>query len=451
MQYCDKRELREKMFKAYTSRAYRGNQNDNRTLVSGIANLRLEKAKLLGFSNYAEMVLGDKMAGKPATVSKFLDDIYNASRDAGLRDVESMKDFARNLGHKESLEPWDWAYYSEKLKKSKFNIDDELLKPYFSLSNVRRAVFDLAERLFGLKFVRNKGLPVYHSEVEAYLVYDDDGSFQAVLYLDFHPRKGKNNGAWMTNYREQKISGDINTRPVISVVTNFTRPSRSKPSLLTFNELTTFLHEFGHALHGMLSQCTFESLSGTNVARDFVELPSQILQNWAYEQEWLESWAVHYRTGKTIPFDLVKKIRESSTFNEGYACQRQLGFGFLDMAWHTVTGPIENTVSEFEISATQKTELLPPLSSSNLSCSFTHLFSGGYAAGYYGYKWAEVLDADAFQMFRESGIFNRLTAGSFRKNILEKGGSDNPLNLYIKFRGKKPDPNAFLKRRGLIL
>jgi peptidyl-dipeptidase Dcp len=449
MQYSEKRELREKMLKAYSSRAFHNNDRDNRMLVSRIVNLRLETAKMLGFRNYAEMVLGDRMAENPARVDSFLEELFNASRAATLRDFKNLEDFAAELGHTDNIERWDWAYFSEKLKKARYNIDDEILKSYFTLESTRDAIFGLATRLYGLKFKKNDQIPVYHHEVNAYEVYDNENCLIAILYLDFHPRSGKNGGAWMTSFREQKKENNVRIIPLISIVTNFTRPTISKPSLLTFNELTTFLHEFGHALHGLLSQCTYESLSGTNVARDFVELPSQFMQNWAYEKDWLDTWAVHYITGEKIPYEIIQRIREASIFNEGYACNRQLGFGFLDMAWHTITEPFDGDINDFEVSAMSKTELFPKVETLNMSCSFTHLFGGGYAAGYYGYKWAEVLDADAFKFFSESGVFNPEVADSFRKNILEKGETDKPMNLYVKFRGKEPSLEAFLERSGL--
>jgi len=449
MQYSEKRELREKMLKAYSSRAFHNDNRDNRSLVSRIVNLRLETAKMLGFSNYAEMILGDRMAENPSRVNSFLEELFNASHTAALRDYKNLEDFAAQLGHMDKIERWDWAYYSEKLKRARYNIDDEILKPYFPLEKVREAIFGLASRLYGLKFQKNDQIPVYHKEVNAYEVFDNDNCLVAILYLDFHPRTGKNGGAWMTSFREQRKEDDIRIIPLVSIVTNFTRPTASKPSLLTFDELTTFLHEFGHALHGMLSQCNYESLSGTNVARDFVELPSQFMQNWAYEKDWLDTWAIHYITGEKIPAEIIKRIKEASTFNEGYACNRQLGFGFLDMAWHTISNAFDSDIYEFERSAMSRTELFPESEGLNMSCSFTHLFGGGYAAGYYGYKWAEVLDADAFQFFRESGIFNPEAAASFRKNILEKGESDKPMNLYVKFRGKEPALDAFLERSGL--
>lgn len=449
LQYSKQRNLREKMLKAYSSRAFRGNDYDNRNIVKIIVNLRLEIAKMLGFSNCAEMILGDRMADSPFKVNKFLDELYNASKPAAKKDYDNVLSFAKGMGHNGPLERWDWAYYSEKLKKDKFNFDDEILKPYFSLEKVQNAIFGLAGNLYGLKFIENNNIPVYHPEVKTMEVLDKNGAFLAILYIDFFPRPGKNGGAWMTSYRDQRNENGKDIRPLISIVSNFTRPTDTRPSLLSFNEVTTFLHEFGHSLHGMLTKCTYESLSGTNVARDFVELPSQFMENFAYEKEWLESWATHYITGEKIPFDIIKKIKEASTFNEGYACYRQLSFGFLDMAWHTVTNPVGKEIEDFESAAMEKTELFPEIEGSNMSASFGHIFGGGYASGYYGYKWAEVLDADAFKHFEETGIFNQETAESFRKNILEKGGTEKPLNLYINFRGKEPTIDALLERSGL--
>jgi peptidyl-dipeptidase Dcp len=449
MQYSDKRELREKMLKAYNSRAFHNDNKDNRSLVARIVNLRLKTAKMLGFKNFAEMILGDRMAGDPDKVMSFLEDLFSFSHNAALRDFKNIADYAKELGHTDKIERWDWAYYSEKLKKARHDIDDEVLKPYFPFEKVREAIFGLASRLFGLKFKASDEIPVYHSEVSTWEVYREDDIPAAILYLDLHPRKWKSGGAWMTNFREEKIRNNNRIIPLISIVSNFARPSATKPSLLTFNELTTFLHEFGHALHGMLSQCKYESISGTNVARDFVELPSQFMENWAFEKDWLNSFAAHYKTGEKIPFEMVQRIKNASAFNEGYACNRQIGFSFLDMAWHTITEPFDCEINEFEESALARTELFKSSETLNISCSFTHLFGGGYAAGYYGYKWAEVLDADAFQFFKESGVFNKEVADSYRKYILESGGSDKPEDLYKKFRGKEPSIDAFLERSGL--
>jgi peptidyl-dipeptidase Dcp len=448
MQYSERQDLREKMLKAYSSRAFRGNEHDNRENVLKIANLRLEMAKMLGFQNFAEMILGDRMADTPGKVEKFLDELYTASKPAAHRDFGNLKSFAAESGHGE-IQRWDWAFFSEKLKKKLYDIDDELLKPFFPLEKVEEAIFGLASRLYGIRFVRNNTIPVYHPEVNTFEVYDRDNSFLAIFYTDYHPRPGKNGGAWMTSYRDQRKENGKDVRPFISIVANFTRPTETLPSLLTFNEVTTFLHEFGHSLHGMLTKCTYESLSGTGVARDFVELPSQFMENFAYEKEWLDTWAVHYQTGEKLPSEIIEKIKESLVFNEGYSCYRQLSFSLLDMAWHTLQTPSEQDIEDFELKAMSKTELFPRVPGLNMSVSFGHIFGGGYAAGYYGYKWAEVLDADAFEKFRETGIFNMETAESFRRNILEKGGTEKPMDLYVAFRGRAPRIEAFLKRSGL--
>ncbi|MBG0859267.1 MAG: M3 family metallopeptidase, partial [Bacteroidales bacterium] len=449
MQYLENRALRAKMLKAYTSRAFHGDKKDNKEIVKKIVKLRLELANMLGFKNFAEMILGDRMADTTEKVKSFLEELHSASHPAADRDYKNVARFAGELGFRETIERWDWAFFSEKLKRSKHDIDDEALKPYFVLGNVQDAIFNLASTLYGIKFSRNPDIPLYNPEVGTWEVYDHDGRFLSLLYLDYFPRAGKNGGAWMTSFREQKKDNGLDIRPLISIVANFTRPTETRPSLLTFNELTTFLHEFGHALHGMLTDCTYESLSGTNVARDFVELPSQFMENFAFEKEWLSKWAFHYKTGEIIPDEMIERIKEASTFNEGFACNRQLGFAFLDMAWHTLTSLPSEDVASFELSVMAQTELFPAVEGSNMSVSFSHIFGGGYASGYYGYKWAEVLDADAFWYFRDTGIFNSKTADSFRKNILEKGGTDKPMNLYKSFRGKEPTIDAFLERSGL--
>jgi peptidyl-dipeptidase Dcp len=450
MQYSERRDLREKLFRAYSSRGCRGNNNDNRELVIKIVNLRLELAKILGYPNYAAMGLVDNMADSQAIVEKFLNELFNASVKAAGRDFSQVSSFAYENGHSGQLERWDWPFYSEKLKKKIFSINDEILRPYFRLEKAENAILRLATTLYGIRFVELDTVPVYHPDVKTFGVYDQDDSFLGLFYADYHPRTGKSGGAWMTSYREQSLTDGMEVRPLISIVANFTRPGETTPSLLSFNELTTFLHEFGHSLHGLLTRCTYEALSGTSVSRDFVELPSQLMENFAYEKEWLDTWAEHYETGEKIPAEMIEKIRASATYMEGYACLRQLGFAFLDMAWHSVTEPVTDPVPEFEIRSTMKTELFPLVEGSVVSTAFNHIFPGGYAAGYYGYKWAEVLDADAFSLFTETGIFNRKTAESFRKNILEKGGTDKPMDLYIRFRGKEPSLDALLKRSGLI-
>jgi peptidyl-dipeptidase Dcp len=448
MQYSENRDLRETMYMAYTMRSFRGNEHDNRANVIRIVNLRLELAKLLGYADFASFALEEKMAKSPARVNSFLNELLIASKNAGLRDVAAVESFAHESGFKGRFERWDWAFWSEKLKMKLYNIDDELLRPYMPLDKVQEAVLGLATRLYDISFVPNNAIPVYHTEVKTLEVKDNTGEVIALLMLDFHPRKGKNGGAWMTGYREQYSDNGKRVIPVVSLVMNFTRPTPTRPALLSHSELTTFLHEFGHALHGMLTNCIYESLSGTNVKHDFVELPSQIMENWAWEKEWLDQWAAHYQTGEKIPGDILHKLRESLTYNEGYASMRQLSFALLDMAWHTLHEPFEGDIIPLERSAMGPAEVLPFADGTAMSCSFAHIFSGGYAAGYYGYKWAEVLDADAFSLFKEKGIFDKETATSFRKNILEKGGSCEPEELFVAFRGREPKIEALTERCG---
>lgn len=448
MQYADRRDLREQMFRAYAHRAFRGNEHDNRELVKRITELRQRMAQLLGFPDYASYALEERMASTPAEVNAFLERLLAASTPAGRKDLQDIEEYARNHGHEGRLERWDWAYWAEKLRMERYSIDDEALRPYMPLDKVREAVPGLATRLYGLTFIENREIPVYNEEVTAYEVHDGDKGIIAILMLDFHPRKGKSGGAWMTGFREQWKENNRRIIPVVSLVMNFTRPTPARPSLLSHSEMNTFLHEFGHALHGMLSDCTYESLSGTNVKRDFVELPSQILENWAWEKEWLDTWAAHYETGEKIPDEILSKLRDSVTYNEGYACMRQLSFGLLDMAWHTLREPFSGDIIAFERAVMAPAELLPPADGACMSVSFAHLFSGGYAAGYYGYKWAEVLDADAFSMFRERGIFDSETAISFRRTILEKGGSREPDQLFREFRGREPSVDPLIERSG---
>jgi len=460
MQYASRRDLREKMFRAYACRGFHGNDFDNSKLVLRIAGLRLEMARLLGYRNYAAFALEERMASTPDEVNNFLHRLLAASVPAGRRDLKEVEEFARSLGHEDNIERWDWAYFSEKLRMQRFRIDDEALRPYMPLERVREAVLGLATRLYGLTFTENREIPVYNEEVTAYEVHDGDRGIIAILMLDFHPRRGKSGGAWMTGFREQSrepgkgadssgYSGKgRRIIPVVSLVMNFTRPTSERPSLLSHSEMNTFLHEFGHALHGMLSDCTYESLSGTNVKRDFVELPSQILENWAWEKEWLDTWAADYKTGAKIPAEMLLRLKESVTYNEGYSCMRQLSFGLVDMAWHTLEEPFNGNIVSFERAAMAPAELLPPAEGACMSVSFAHLFSGGYAAGYYGYKWAEVLDADAFSLFMEKGIFDSETAQSFRQNILEKGGSQEPDELFRAFRGREPSVDALIERSG---
>ncbi|MDI3528134.1 MAG: peptidyl-dipeptidase Dcp [Tenuifilum sp.] len=449
MKYADNRELRKEIYMAYTSRCFKGNEYDNQEIAKRIANLRLELANLLGYPNYATFVLENRMAETPEKVNEFLKQLIDASLPAAREEVKEVESYAHELGFKGKLERWDWSYYSEKLKNAKYSYNEEELKPYFQLEKVIDGVFLLANKLYGLTFSPNSEIPVYHPDVKAYEVYDATGKFMAILYLDFFPREGKSGGAWMTSFRSQYKEDGQDIRPLVSIVTNFTKPTDKQPSLLTFYEFSTFLHEFGHALHGMLTECNYSSLSGTSVYRDFVELPSQIMENFALEKEYLDLFAVHYQTGEKIPQELVQKIIDSRNFNAGYSSLRQLGFGSLDMAWHSVTKPITMSVSDFESKVLQPLDVLPPVKGTNMSVTFGHIFDGGYAAGYYGYKWAEVLDADAFEVFKEKGIFNPEVAKSFRENILSKGGTEHPMVLYKRFRGQEPTIDALLKRSGL--
>ena len=449
LKYADKRDLREKLYRAYSSRGNKDNDYNNNGIIKRMVALRLEKANLLGYKNYAEYALADRMAQTPEAVNDFLARLLEASHPYALAEKKEVEEFARKSGFTGELQRWDWAYYSNKLKQEKYALDDEMLKPYFKLEKVQEGVFGLAHSLYGLTFKEVNNIPKYHEDVKTFEVYDKDGSFLAVLYTDFFPRESKGGGAWMTEFRGQHRQNGKDVRPLVSIVMNFTKPTETKPSLLTFDEVTTFLHEFGHALHGMLSKVTYNSTSGTNVYRDFVELPSQVMENWAFEKEWLDQWAAHYETGEKIPAEYITKIHNAANFQSGYQSDRQISFGLVDMAWHTVTGEVKETVAAFEQQAMSATETFPAVDSSCFSAGFGHIFGGGYAAGYYSYKWAEVLDADAFSVFKQNGIFNAATADSFRKNILEKGGSEHPMILYKRFRGQEPQINALLERSGL--
>jgi len=450
MKYSDRRDLREQLSRAYGLRGNQNNEHDNKALIQEIVNLRLEQAQLMKEPDYASYQLKESMAASAGKVMSFLHDLHQYAKPAAQKELTEITDFARAEGVDFELESWDWSYYAEKLRQKKYNFHEEMLKPYFKLENVIDAVFMLATRLYGLTFNQIDHIPVYHPDVKTYEVKDENGEFLSLLYLDFFPRKGKQGGAWMTDFRgESKMNGE-EVRPHVSLVCNFTKPTPDKPSLLTHDEVNTFLHEFGHALHGMLSQCTYPAVSGTNVYRDFVELPSQMMENWALEKEWLDLFAVHFETGEKIPAELIDKLIEAKNFLEGYAFERQLSFGFLDMAWHTLSEAFTGDPIEFEKQAMSDTQIFRKMPGTSVSTGFGHIFAGGYAAGYYGYKWAEVLDADAFAVFSEKGIFNRDVAASFRKNILEKGGSEHPMELYKKFRGQEPDATALLKRSGLI-
>lgn len=449
MKYSDNRELRKQLFMAYSSRGIRNKDTDNREVIRQIVNLRLEMANLLGFKSYADLLLEDRMAKSADKVNAFLADLLAAAKPVAVNDVKEVEDYAHRNGFKGKIERWDWSYYSEKLRDEKYSLNDELLKPYFQLEKVRQGIFDLTTKLYGLTYKGNKDIPVYAKDVTAYEVYNEGKQLIAILYYDPFPREGKSQGAWMTSYRKQhKVNGE-NVIPFIQVVTNFTKPTETKPALLTHYEVTTFLHEFGHALHGILSDGTYNSLTGTSVYRDFVELPSQIMENWGLEKEWLDMFAVHYQTGEKIPAELVQKIIDSKNYLSGYATVRQLSFGISDMSWHSVTAPVTEDIMAFEQKAMAPTELFPVVPNTAFAPSFSHIFAGGYAAGYYSYKWAEVLEADAFSQFEKNGIFDRATAESFRKNILSKGGSEHPMKLYVRFRGQEPTIDALLKKAGL--
>lgn len=450
MKYADNRGLRKEIFIAYSSRGNNNNENDNKEIIKRTTELRLAKAKLLGFDNYADYVLENRMAETTQNVLSFLNDLLEKSLPFAKNDIKEVEKYAHKLGLKGELQLWDYSYYAEKLKISKFDLSDEMTRPYFQLEKVKDGIFDLSNKLFGITFKRNYDIPTYHPDVEVYEVFESDSTLLSVLYLDFFPRNSKQGGAWMTSFRDQYKDGSNNIIPLISLVCNFTPPSANRPSLLTFNEVTTFLHEFGHGLHGMFSDIKYQSLSGTSVYRDFVELPSQLLENWATEKEWLNGVARHYQTDEVIPSELVDKIIASSQYQSGYFTIRQLGFGFTDMAWHTITAPFTGDVIEFEKEATSDTNLFPNIDNIGMSPAFGHIFDGGYAAGYYGYKWAEVLDADAFSLFKERGIYDKTTAASFRHNILSKGGTEHPMKLYIAYKGSEPTNEALLIRSGLV-
>lgn len=451
MRYSDKRDLREKMYREYMSVGNKGDEFDNKDIIKKIVNIRLEIAQLMGFKNYAEYALEHTMAKNSANVYKLLNQLLEAYKPIAINEYNAVEGFALGT-EKENITvmPWDWSYYSEKLRDIRFKVNDEMTRPYFELSNVKKGVFGLATQLYGITFKENKKIPVYHPEVDAYEVYDADGKFLAILYTDFFPRDGKQSGAWMNNIKAQyKDKDGKDSRPQIVIVMNFTRPTDTKPSLLSFDEVNTLLHEFGHSLHGMLAQGTYSSLSGTSVYRDFVELPSQIMENWLTEKEFLDQIAVHYQTGEKIPQEMIQSLVNASNFNAGYLCCRQLSFGLLDMAWHTLEQPFDGDVAAFEKKAWAPTVIMPEVPEALMGTSFGHIFSGGYAAGYYGYKWAEVLDADAFSVFKSKGIFNKEVAKSFRDNILSKGGTEDPAVLYKRFRGQEPTIDALLIRNGI--
>lgn len=449
MKYSARRDLRETIFRASSRKGNQDNEYDNKEIIQKILKLKLDKAKLLGYKTHADFKLERRMAETPDKVFSFLNELHEASRPFAEKELEEVQAFANEQGFEGTIQRWDWAYYSEKLKNARYGFNEEEVKPYFKLENARKGIFGLAKQLYKLEFKASDEIEVYHPDVQAYEVYNEAGDFIAVFYMDFFPRESKRSGAWMTDYRSQYMDKGVNKRPHISIVCNFTKPTETKPSLLTFDELTTFLHEFGHALHGMLSQCRYGSTSGTNVFWDFVELPSQMHENWAYEKEWLDQFAVHFETGEKLPEELIQKIIAAKNFQSGYFSERQLSFGMLDMSYHTQQEPLTESVPEFEAKAMAPTNLLKPVDGSLMSTAFSHIFAGGYDAGYYSYKWAEVLDADAYSVFQQNGIFDQATADSFRQNILEKGGSEHPMILYKRFRGQEPTVDALLERSGL--
>lgn len=452
MTYADSRELRRELYMAYNTKCTHDNEYNNLEIVPKLANLRMCIAQLLGYENYADYTLKERMAETSDAVYKLLNNLLEAYTPAAKKEYEEVQALARKEQRAGfTVMPWDWSYYSNKLKDEKFSINEEMLRPYFELGKVIEGVFGLATRLYGITFKKNPHIPVYHKDVDAYEVFDKDGTYLAVLYTDFHPREGKRAGAWMTEYKGQWIdpaTGE-NSRPHISVVMNFTKPTENKPALLTYSEVETFLHEFGHALHGIFANSTYESLSGTNVYWDFVELPSQIMENFGIEREFLNTFASHYETGEALPDELIQRMVDASNFNVAYACLRQVSFGLLDMAWYTRTTPFEGDVKAYEQEAWARAQILPVVPETCMSTQFSHIFAGGYSAGYYSYKWAEVLDADAFSLFKQKGIFNRKVAQSFRDNILSKGGTEHPMVLYKRFRGQEPTIDALLIRNGI--
>jgi peptidyl-dipeptidase Dcp len=450
MKFCTTRTHRETMYKAYTSRCNKGNKFDNNKNIRKIVNLRLRLAFLLRYKSYAHYVLEERMANTPEKVSSFLNILHNTSKKFAISEVDELKIFARKLGQSEDFMPWDYSFYSEKLKNKKFGFDEEEVKPYFKLESVLTGVFGLASKLYGINFNEVSTIAVYHPDVKCYEVYDHDGKFLSILYTDYYARENKQGGAWMTEYQTQSCMDSQMIRPHISICTNFAKPTENNPTLLTFNEVNTLLHEFGHALHGMVANTVFPSLSGTNVFRDFVELPSQIMENWLFEEEWLNTFAFHYQTGERIPGQLVKKIIDARNFHSGYLSERQLSYAMVDMAWHSIDEVFEGKPVTFERAILKETQHFPFIENSSVSTSFAHIFGGGYASGYYGYKWAEVLDADAFELFKIHGIFNTDVAASFRNNILEPGGTMHPMKLYRNFRGNEPSIESLLRRSGLI-
>ncbi len=450
MKYAENRKLRKQLNEAFGARGFNSNNYNNENVIAEIVALRLKKAQLLGYDTYADFVLEERMAKSPSNVYQLWDELLEVALPKAKEELNEIKKHAQELGFEDELEAWDFSYYAERLKNKKFAINDEILKPYFKLENVLEGAFKVANKLFDITFHQRQDLPLYHEDVVTYEVKDHNNNFVALFYADFFPREGKRSGAWMTSFRGQNKYNNNIQRPFVSIVCNFTKPTETKPSLLTFNEVTTLFHEFGHALHGMLADGYYESLSGTSVFWDFVELPSQLMENWCYEEESLNLFAKHYQTEESIPMEFVQKIKDSAQYLSAYQTVRQTSLGQLDMAWHNLNNTTALSVSEFEKSAGENTQLFPYNEKTNTSAAFSHIFAGGYAAGYYSYKWAEVLEADAFEFFLEKGIFNKAVATSYKDNILSKGGSKHPMELYKQFRGAEPSTKALLKKAGLI-
>ena len=448
--YADNRSLREKMYRAFGSVANQNNEYDNKSLVLELVQLREQKAKLLGYASHSHYILEERMAKSATAVLNFLDKLYITSYEKAKEEAEELAEFSKSNGGPTELQKWDVAYWSEKLKKERLNFDEEKLKPYFKLENVIDGIFLVAKKLFGLRFNQLNNIPTYQEELKVYEVVDENKQFVSLFYADFFPRSSKRQGAWMTSFKGQYKTDSENHRPHVAIVCNFTKPTGTKPSLLTFNEVTTLFHEFGHALHGMLADTKYESLSGTNVLWDFVELPSQLMENWCYEKECLDLFATHYETGEKIPQDYIDQIRASQTFRSGSFSLRQLSLGKLDMNWHSSSDKKIDNLEAFEKDSMKAFDIYPPIEGMSMSTQFSHIFQGGYSAGYYSYKWAEVLDADAFESFKENGLFDSETATSFKENILSKGGTEKPEILYRRFKGRDADPTALLKRSGLL-
>jgi len=451
LQYSEMRDLREKLYKAYKNRGNNGGETDNNKNATEMANLRLQKAQLLGFETYADYVLEETMAKNPNRVNELLDQLWTPALENAKNEVAEIQKSLAKDGFKDNVQPWDYSFYSEKIRKAKFNLDEQELAPYFSLVNVQEGIFMVTEKLWGLKFKPLTDLPVYHPEVTTWQVLDADNSVLGILYMDMHPRESKRGGAWMTSYKEQTTENGKRIPPVISIVCNFTKPTSTTPSLLTFDEVTTFFHEFGHALHGLLSNVTYESLAGTSVSRDFVELPSQVMENWAAEPIVLKLYAKHYQTDAVIPDALIEKLQKASKFGQGFATTEYLASTILDMQYHSQKEPINLTAIEFESERMKAYGLIPAITPRHSSTHFSHIFSGGYSAGYYSYIWSGVLDTDAYEQFKQTGdVFNQEKAQSFRKNILEKGGTEDPMELFVRFKGSEPSIQPLLKKRGLL-